>query len=71
MRFSILADKNGRPIINSADYHHAAQMFLNDRFENKESFPGERVVRLPRKLCSSKFWERSAIISRLNQWTIK
>lgn len=42
MRFSILADKNGRPIINSANYHDVAAQILLDRIANNESFPGEK-----------------------------
>lgn len=54
MRYSILATENGEPVINSVDYHHTAQMFLSDRIANKEAFPGEKVVRLPRKMCQPK-----------------
>ena len=73
MRFSILAIKDGTPVINSVDYHHAAQMFLSDRIANNQTFFGEKVVRLPRKMCNPiKKWETgSQIIARLKQWTIK
>ena len=72
MRFSILAVKDGTPVINSVDYHHAAQMFLSDRVANKEAFPGEKIFRLPRKMCQTKSWHTiSQIISRLNQWSIQ
>ncbi|RTL23238.1 MAG: hypothetical protein EKK55_13535 [Rhodocyclaceae bacterium] len=66
MRYSVIA--TGSLVVwNSAGLHKPVDLMRRDRAADDVGFPGERTVRLPRRLCRpAKCESRDAVLRRLN-----
>ena len=69
-RQSVLAMPNGKPVGNTIGRAENLVVLLSDRIANGDAFPGERVVRLPRRLCRVQRWETiDSMLRRLQAWS--
>ena len=68
-RYSLLVAGDGQPVSNGIGTHENLVALLRDREANGEALPRERVVRLPRRLCRQRPWERwQEVVDRLVRW---